>query len=182
MQMAQLSTLLDLTYPKQLRATKGPTVKAKIRQDERERTSSSGFRWEPLSGMRRPENSCRTFFSTARDLWWPKGAGGEEGNARFATSTNRAPRRAEKGEKGQERDLQARTQASCRCGDHWISQCRESRPFSPGFPPPGRRLQTILSRPLFPTWGWLKERGPLLLSLRIFRESSKGLPGERGWD
>ncbi len=75
---AQLSTLLDLTYPKQFRATRGTHGKGKDQTGQRGRISSSGFRWGPLSGMTIPENSCRTSFSMARSSWRREEVGGAE--------------------------------------------------------------------------------------------------------
>ena len=102
---AQLSTLLDLTYPKQFRATKGTHGKGK------DQTGQGGTDLV----IRVPEGTLVRDDETGellQDLLFDgqkfvvaKGGRGGRGNARFATSTNRAPRQAEKGEKGQERHL-----------------------------------------------------------------------------
>jgi GTP-binding protein len=102
---AQLTTLLDLTYPKQYRAQKGSHGKGK------DQTGKNG---EDLS-IRLPAGTLVRDDQTAellQDLLFDgqrfvvaEGGRGGRGNARFATSTLRAPRRAEKGEKGQERWL-----------------------------------------------------------------------------
>jgi len=102
---AQLSTLLDFTYPKQLRATRGTHGKGK---------NKTGRRGEDLV-LRVPAGTLVRDGKTGdllQDLLFEgqefivaAGGRGGRGNARFATATNRAPRRAEKGEKGQEQDL-----------------------------------------------------------------------------
>ncbi len=102
---AQLTTLLDLTYPKQYRAQKGSHGKGK------DQTGKNG---EDLT-IRLPGGTLVRDDQTAellQDLLFDgqrfvvaEGGRGGRGNARFATSTLRAPRRAEKGEKGQERWL-----------------------------------------------------------------------------
>jgi len=48
---AQLTTLLDLTYPKQLRAQRGTTVKEKTKPERMERISSFVFRSARLFEM-----------------------------------------------------------------------------------------------------------------------------------
>ena len=150
---AQLTTLLDLTYPRQLRAPKGSHGKGKDQTGKNGRRdthpSSSG---PHLSEMIKQKKCSRTFSSTANDLWRQKRSG-SRGNARFATSTLRAPRRTEKGEKGLERRLSARTEAPRRCGTHRLSECGKINPsFQNLICQP--KTQIIPSPPLFPTWAW----------------------------
>ncbi len=101
----QLSTLLDLTYPKQLRAPKGTHGKGK------EKTGRDGedlIIRVPAGTLVRDDETGEVMedllFEGKRFIAAHGGRGGK-GNARFATATNRAPRRAEKGEKGEERWL-----------------------------------------------------------------------------
>ncbi len=102
---AQISTLLDLTYPKQLRATRGTHGKGK---DKTGRRGMELIIRVPVGTLVRDEETGELLqdllFDGQRFAVAAGGRGGK-GNARFATATNRAPRRAEKGEKGQERDL-----------------------------------------------------------------------------
>ena len=102
---AQLSTLLDLTYPQQLRAQRGGHGKGK------DRTGRSGedlIIRVPVGTLVRDDQTGEELqdllFHGQRFVAAVGGRGGR-GNARFATSTQRAPRQAEKGEKGEERWL-----------------------------------------------------------------------------
>ena len=54
-----------------------------------------------------------------------KGGRGGRGNARFATSTNQAPRRVEPGEEGRTAGTVAEFQADCRCRPGRIPECRK---------------------------------------------------------
>jgi len=85
---AQLSTLLDLSYPQQLRAPKDRTVKEKTKQEETERTSSFRFPQGLLSGTMKQEKSSRTWLWKASAMWPPREVE-EAGKCRFATSTRR---------------------------------------------------------------------------------------------
>jgi len=102
---AQLSTLLDLTYPKQFRAQKGTHGKGK---NQTGRDGENLIIRIPVGTLVREDKSEEVLqdllFDDQRFLAAEGGRGGR-GNARFATATLRAPRRVEKGEKGQERYL-----------------------------------------------------------------------------
>jgi GTP-binding protein len=101
----QLSTLLDLTYPKQFRAPKGTHGKGK---NQTGRDGENLIIRVPVGTLVRDDESEEVLqdllFDGQRFLAAEGGRGGR-GNARFATATLRAPRCAEKGEKGQERYL-----------------------------------------------------------------------------
>ena len=101
----QLSTLLDFSYPQQFRATKGAHGKGK------DRTGKGGedlIVRIPAGTLIRDDRSGEVLedllFEGQRFLAARGGRGGR-GNTRFATSTHRAPRRAERGEAGEERWL-----------------------------------------------------------------------------
>ncbi len=102
---AQLTTLLDLTYPKQYRAQKGSHGKGKDQTGKNGEDLTIRF---PAGTLVRDDQTAELLqdllFDGQRFVVAEGGRGGR-GNARFATSTLRAPRRAEKGEKGQERWL-----------------------------------------------------------------------------
>ena len=102
---AQLTTLLDLTYPKQFRAPKGSHGKGK---DQTGKDGEDLVIRVPIGTIIRDDQTEEVLqdllFDTQRFVAAEGGRGGR-GNARFATSTHRAPRRAEKGEKGVERTL-----------------------------------------------------------------------------
>ena len=125
---AQLSTLLDLTYPRQLRAPKGSHGKGK---DQTGKNGEDLIIRVPVGTLVRDDQTEEVLqdllFDGQRFVAAEGGRGGR-GNARFATSTNRAPRRAEKGEKGQERSSSTRTEAPRRCGTHRLSECRKINP------------------------------------------------------
>ncbi len=99
---AQLVTLLDLAYPKQFRAQKGRHGRGK---------NQTGKNGEDLV-IRVPVGTLVRDHQTRevlQDLLFDgqrfvaaEGGRGGRGNARFATPTQRAPRRAEKGETGRE--------------------------------------------------------------------------------
>jgi GTP-binding protein len=102
---AQLTTLLDLTYPRQLRAQKGSHGKGK---DQTGKNGKDLIIRVPVGTLVRDDQTQELLqdllFDTQQFVVAEGGRGGR-GNARFATSTQRAPRRAEKGEKGEERWL-----------------------------------------------------------------------------
>ena len=102
---AQLSTLLDLTYPKPLRAQKGTHGKGK---DQTGRNGEDLLVRVPVGTLVRDDQTGEVLqdllFDGQRFVGAEGGRGGR-GNARFATPTRRAPRHAEKGEKGEERWL-----------------------------------------------------------------------------
>jgi GTP-binding protein len=99
---AQLSTLLDLAYPKQFLAQKGIHGKGK---DQAGRNGEDFIIRVPVGTLVRDDQVGEVLQDLLFDGQWfvvAQGGRGGRGNARFATATNRAPRRAEKGEKGQE--------------------------------------------------------------------------------
>ena len=101
----QLSTLLDLTYPKQFRAKRGTHGKGKDQTGQRGedliiRVPVGTLVWDDDTG-----ELLQDLLFDGQEFMAARGGRGGRGNARFATSTNRAPRQAEKGEKGQERHL-----------------------------------------------------------------------------
>jgi len=102
---AQLTTLLDLTYPKQFRAPKGSHGKGK---DQTGRHGEDLHIRVPTGTLVRDGQTrevLQDLLFDGQQFVAAEGGWGGRGNARFATSTLRAPRRAEKGEKGQERYL-----------------------------------------------------------------------------
>lgn len=102
---AQLVTLLDLTYPKQFRAQKGSHGRGK---DQTGKNGENLIIQVPVGTLVRENQTGEVLqdllFDGQRFVAAEGGRGGR-GNARFATPTIRAPRRAEKGEKGRERWL-----------------------------------------------------------------------------
>ena len=102
---AQLITLLDLTYPKQFRAQKGNHGKGK---DQTGKSGEDLIIRIPVGTIVRDnqtEEVLQDLLFGGQRFVVAEGGRGGRGNARFATPTLRAPRRAEKGEKGQERWL-----------------------------------------------------------------------------
>ncbi|OGP87513.1 MAG: GTPase ObgE [Deltaproteobacteria bacterium RBG_16_48_10] len=102
---SQLSTLLDLTYPKQFRANKGAHGKGK---DQTGRNGADLIIRVPVGILVQDEETgelLQDLLFDGQKFAVAEGGRGGRGNARFATSTNRAPRRVEKGKEGQERHL-----------------------------------------------------------------------------
>jgi GTP-binding protein len=102
---AQLTTLLDLTYPKQLRAQKGNHGKGK---DQTGKNGANLIIRVPVGTLVRDDQTeevMQDLLFDGQQFVAAEGGRGGRGNARFATSTLRAPRYAEKGEKGQEHTL-----------------------------------------------------------------------------
>jgi len=101
----QLSTLLDLSYPQQLRARKGTHGKGK------NQTGKNGEDFiirVPIGTLVRDDESgelLQDLLFDGQQFIAAAGGRGGRGNARFATSTHRTPRHAEKGEEGEERWL-----------------------------------------------------------------------------
>ena len=99
---AQLTTLLDLTYPRQFRAQKGSHGRGK---DQTGKNGEDLMIRVPVGTVVQDDQTRGVLqdllFDSQRFVAAEGGRGGR-GNARFATATLRAPRRAEKGEKGQE--------------------------------------------------------------------------------
>ncbi len=102
---AQLSTLLDLTYPQKFRAQRGTHGKGK---DQAGKNGKDLIIRVPVGTLVRDDHTKEVLqdllFDGQRFIAAIGGRGGR-GNARFATATQRAPRHAEKGEKGKERWL-----------------------------------------------------------------------------
>ncbi len=102
---AQLTTLLDLTYPRPFRAPKGSHGKGK---DQTGKNGEDLVIRVPVGTIIRDdqtEEMLQDFLFDAQQFVAAAGGRGGRGNARFATPTHRAPRRADKGEKGVERTL-----------------------------------------------------------------------------
>jgi len=102
---AQFTTLLDLTYPKQFRAQKGSHGKGK---DQTGKNGEDFIIRVPAGTLVREDQTgevLQDLLSDGQRFVTAQGGRGGRGNARFATPTLRAPRRAEKGEKGQEYTL-----------------------------------------------------------------------------
>ncbi len=102
---AQLSTLLDFTYPKQFRAQKGSHGKGK---NQTGRNGKDLILRIPVGTLVRDDQTgevLQDLLFDGQSFVAARGGRGGRGNARFATPTIRAPRRAEKGEKGEERWL-----------------------------------------------------------------------------
>ena len=102
---SQYSTLLDLTYPKPFRAQKGTHGSGK---DQTGKEGKDLIIRIPAGTVVRDETTEELLDDLVADgqrLVVARGGRGGRGNGRFATSTNRAPRRVEKGEKGEERRL-----------------------------------------------------------------------------
>lgn len=101
----QLSTLLDLSYPQQFRARKGSHGKGK---NQTGRDGEDLIIRVPVGTLVRDDETGELLqdliFDGQRFVAATGGRGGR-GNARFATSTHRTPRHAEKGQKGEERWL-----------------------------------------------------------------------------
>jgi len=101
----QLSTLLDLTYPKTFRAAKGTHGKGK---DQTGRKGKDLIIRVPAGTLVRDEETgelLQDLLFDGQEFIVARGGRGGRGNARFATPIQQAPRRAERGEKGQERHL-----------------------------------------------------------------------------
>ena len=99
---AQLTTLLDLTYPKQFRAQKGTHGKGK---DQTGKNGENLIIRVPTGTLVRDDQTgelLQDLLFDGQQFVAGEGGRGGRGNARFATPTLRAPRHAEKGEKGQE--------------------------------------------------------------------------------
>jgi len=101
----QLSTLLDLSYPQRLRAGRGEHGRGK---------DQDGARGADLE-LRVPPGTIVVDAETGEEIAdlkaegdsavVAKGGRGGRGNRRFATATNRGPRRADPGEPGEQREV-----------------------------------------------------------------------------
>lgn len=102
---AQLATLLDFSYPQQFRAGRGVHGKGK---DQAGRSGDDLVIRVPVGTLVRDDQTgelLEDFLLDGQEFVAAKGGRGGRGNARFATPTMRAPRRADKGEPGEERRL-----------------------------------------------------------------------------
>lgn len=102
---SQLSTLLDLSYPKQFRARKGSHGKGK---DQTGKNGEDLIIRVPVGTLVLDDESgevLQDLLFDGQQFIAAAGGRGGRGNARFATSTHRTPRHAEKGQKGEERWL-----------------------------------------------------------------------------
>jgi len=102
---AQLATLLDFSYPQQFRAGRGVHGKGK---DKAGRSGDDLIIRVPVGTLVRDDQTgelLEDFLLDGQEFVAAKGGRGGRGNARFATPTMRAPRRADKGEPGEERRL-----------------------------------------------------------------------------
>jgi len=102
---AQLSTLIDLAYPQQFRAQRGAHGKGK---DQTGRNGEDLIIRVPVGTLIRDDQTgevLQDLLFDGQQLVVAEGGRGGRGNARFATATQRAPRRAEKGKKSEERWL-----------------------------------------------------------------------------
>lgn len=101
----QLTTLLDLRYQKQYRAGRGEHGRGK---DQHGKRGEDKIVAVPVGTMIRDSRTGELLadLKASGDRVVVAGGGkGGKGNARFATSTNRSPRRAQPGLPGEERDL-----------------------------------------------------------------------------
>jgi GTP-binding protein len=102
---AQLLTLLDVSYPQEFRAPKGSHGKGK---NQTGRNGEDRIIRVPVGTLVREDQTGEVLEDLIRDgqqFVAAAGGRGGRGNTRFATATRRAPRRAQKGEPGQERWL-----------------------------------------------------------------------------
>jgi len=101
----QLATLLDFTYPRTYRAQRGAHGKGK---NQTGKNGADLIIRVPTGTLIRDDETGEVLADLLLDgqrFVGAKGGKGGRGNARFATPTHQAPRRAEKGEKGEERWL-----------------------------------------------------------------------------
>lgn len=102
---AQLFTLLDLSYPRTLRAPRGDHGQGK---DKTGKNGEDRVIRVPTGTMVRDDQTGELLgdlVTEGQRFVAGKGGKGGRGNTRFATPTRRAPRLAEPGEKGEERWL-----------------------------------------------------------------------------
>jgi GTP-binding protein len=102
---AQLTTLLDLTYPKPFRAQKGNHGKGKNQTGKNGEDLVIRVPVGTLVRDDQTEELLQDLLFDGQQFVVAEGGRGGRGNARFATPMQRTPRHAEKGEKGQERSL-----------------------------------------------------------------------------
>ena len=102
---AQLLTLLDFSYPQEFRAPKGTHGKGK---NQTGRNGEDRTLRVPVGTVVREDQTGEVLQDLIHDgqqYVAAVGGRGGRGNTRFATATRQAPRRAQKGEPGQERWL-----------------------------------------------------------------------------
>ena len=102
---SQLNTLLDFRYQREFRAGRGGHGEGSNRHG---RDGDDCIVTVPVGTVARdPETEAVLFDFTAPDQRFvaARGGRGGRGNARFATATNQAPRNAEPGRAGEEREL-----------------------------------------------------------------------------
>ena len=98
----QLATLLDFSYPQQFCASKGAHGKGK---DQTGKNGEDLIIRVPVGTLVRDDQTgevLEDFVFDGQQFVAAKGGRGGRGNARFATPTQRAPRRADKGEEGEQ--------------------------------------------------------------------------------
>ncbi len=103
---ANLATLLDLRYQKQYRATRGEHGRGK---DQHGKRGESRVVRVPVGTVVRDtatDDLLADLQAAGERVIVAKGGLGGKGNAHFTTSTNRAPRKAQPGLPGEERELQ----------------------------------------------------------------------------
>jgi len=101
----QLSTLLDLSYPQKFRARKGTHGKGK---NQTGKNGEDIIIRVPVGTLVRDDESdelLQDLLFDGQQFVAAAGGRGGRGNARFATSTHRTPRHAQKGQPGEERWL-----------------------------------------------------------------------------
>jgi len=101
----QLSTLLDFRYRRKYKAEKGRNGSAALCQGKRGEDLVIKV---PLGTIVKDKSGgqiLRDLSSKGQEVTVAKGGTGGRGNARFATSTDQAPKRAEPGRPGQKRNL-----------------------------------------------------------------------------
>jgi GTP-binding protein len=102
---AQLLTLLDVSYPQEFRALKGTHGKGK---NQTGRNGEDRIIRVPVGTVVREDQTgevLQDLIHEGQQYVAAAGGRGGRGNARFATATRQAPRRAQRGEPGQERWL-----------------------------------------------------------------------------
>jgi len=101
----QLATLLDYSYQQHYRAERGQHGQGKNRTG---RGGDDLVLWVPLGTLVRDADTGEILgeiLEDGQEIMAAKGGRGGRGNAAFATPTNRAPRRWEPGEEGEDRRI-----------------------------------------------------------------------------
>ena len=105
---ANLNTLLNFRFQKEFEAGRGAHGEGSNRTGRyrrRHRAAGAGRHRRLRAARRRARPGGGPHAPTGERVLLAKGGLGGRGNAQFATSTNRAPRRAEPGLPGEEKDL-----------------------------------------------------------------------------